>query len=47
VKPGGRYCLMGCTVSPGFDFADFEMGERRVLIDGWPEAREMIEALTG
>ena len=23
---GSAYSLMGCTVSPGFDFADFEMG---------------------
>lgn len=46
VKPGGGYCLMGCTVSPGFDFADFEMGVRADLIAGWPDARELIEALT-
>lgn len=23
---GGSYSLLGCTVSPGFDFADFQMG---------------------
>jgi predicted cupin superfamily sugar epimerase len=23
---GSSYCLLGCTVSPGFDFADFQMG---------------------
>lgn len=24
--PGSAYSLLGCTVSPGFDFADFQMG---------------------
>ena len=23
--PGGDYCLVGCTVVPGFDFAGFEL----------------------
>lgn len=46
VKPGGRYALMGCTVSPGFDFADFEMGGDAELTDGWPDAKDMIAALT-
>ncbi|MEC9346677.1 MAG: cupin domain-containing protein [Pseudomonadota bacterium] len=44
--PGGRFALLGCTVSPGFDFADFLMGDRDGLIDGWPAAAEMITALT-
>lgn len=25
LKPGGRFCLVGCEVSPGFDFRDFEL----------------------
>ena len=25
--PGTEYALVGCTVAPGFDFADFELGE--------------------
>src|SRR6185295_17920268 len=25
--PGATYCLMGCTVAPGFEFADFELAE--------------------
>ena len=47
LKSGGRFALMGCTVNPGFDFADFEMGSRAELTAGWPEAKAMIEALTG
>lgn len=41
------YALVGCTVAPGFDFADFEMGERGALIAAYPEYRELIERLTG
>ena len=26
--PGGNWALMGCTVAPGFDYADFELGNR-------------------
>ncbi|MFA6210758.1 MAG: cupin domain-containing protein [Candidatus Obscuribacterales bacterium] len=29
---GGNYALMGTTVAPGFDFADYERGEREALI---------------
>lgn len=25
LAPGASYCLIGCTVAPGFDFADFEL----------------------
>ncbi len=27
LKPGGRFALMGTTMSPGFDFADFESAQ--------------------
>ena len=43
---GGQYALLGCTVSPGFDYADYDAGRRESLIAGWPEWREMIELLT-
>jgi predicted cupin superfamily sugar epimerase len=43
---GGRWALMGCTVAPGFDFADYEHGERAALIAGWPGEADMIAALT-
>jgi predicted cupin superfamily sugar epimerase len=43
---GGQWALMGCTVAPGFDFADYEHGERAALIAGWPDAADMIAALT-
>ncbi|WP_417812085.1 cupin domain-containing protein [Thalassospira alkalitolerans] len=46
LKPGGTFSLLGCTVAPGFDFADFSMGKRAGLIAKWPGARDMIAALT-
>ena len=44
--PGGAFALLGCTVSPGFDYADYEAVGRDQLIAGWPNCREAIEALT-
>jgi uncharacterized protein len=44
--PGGRFALLGCTVSPGFDFADYEHGSRAELIRAYPRAAAQIEALT-
>ena len=48
VEAGGThgYSLLGCTVSPGFDFADFEMGDRAYLLATYPRAREIILAMT-
>jgi predicted cupin superfamily sugar epimerase len=40
------FCLAGCTVSPGFDFNDFEMAEREALIILFPKHREIIEQFT-
>jgi len=45
--PGGRFALLGCTVAPGFEFADFEAGERAELVKMYPERGEMIRELTG
>jgi len=42
----GGYALVGCTVAPGFDFADFELAERDSLQQQFPEHRELIERLT-
>lgn len=43
---GSRYTLAGCTVSPGFDFADFEMGTRQELTREFPACQRHIEDLT-
>lgn len=40
------YCLVGCTVSPGFEFAGFELADRVSLLAEWSSARDWIERLT-
>ena len=40
------YALLGCTVSPGFDYLDFELGDREKLIKRYPQHRSIIEKLT-
>jgi hypothetical protein len=42
----GRFALVGCTVAPGFDFADFELAERAALLAEYPGHREWILRLT-
>lgn len=42
----GGYGLVGCTVAPGFDFADFELAEREALQAEFPQHRELIGRLT-
>lgn len=44
--PGGRFALLGCTVAPGFDYADYEHAlDREALVARWPEQAERIDAL--
>lgn len=42
----GEYSLVGCTVSPGFDFADFQLGNRSELHQEYPRHREIVNRLT-
>lgn len=46
VSKQDSYCLAGCTVSPGFHFEDFEMGNREELINLFPEHKSIIIDLT-
>lgn len=39
----GDYSLVGCTVSPGFDFTDFEIADRKKLISAFPQHQQIIE----
>ncbi len=43
---GGEYALMGNTVAPGFEYADFEHARRSELCAGWPQEKELIIRLT-
>lgn len=40
-----KYCFVGCTVAPGFDFADFEMANAEKLVNEFPEYDELIREL--
>ncbi|MBU3181701.1 cupin domain-containing protein [Clostridium psychrophilum] len=40
------YSLVGCMVSPGFDFKDFEIFERAALLNKYPQHKEIIIKLT-
>jgi uncharacterized protein len=42
----GAYSLVGCTVAPGFDFADFELANREELILAFPGHKALITAMT-
>jgi predicted cupin superfamily sugar epimerase len=46
IKEGGDYSLVGCTVAPGFDFADFELANREALLKLYPHHTNIINILT-
>jgi uncharacterized protein len=37
------FALMGCTVSPGFDYEDFELGSKNKLLLQYPQHKDLIE----
>ena len=41
-----RLALLGCTVVPGFNFADYHNASYAELAAKWPEQTERIKALT-
>lgn len=40
-----KFCFVGCTVAPGFDFADFEMADAAVLSALYPQHQTAIQEL--
>jgi uncharacterized protein len=40
------WALVSCVVTPGFDFADFEIGGREALMAAFPRHAEVIGALS-
>jgi uncharacterized protein len=46
VRDPSSFVLVGCTVAPGFDFEDFELGRRSNLIALYPQHRRLIERRT-
>jgi predicted cupin superfamily sugar epimerase len=43
--PERAFCLVSCTVAPGFDFADFELCDRAALLSEFPAHRTLIDEL--
>lgn len=46
VMDENSFSLVGCTVSPGFDYHDFTLADRNDLINLFPEHRELVERFT-
>lgn len=46
ISPGGEWALVGCVVSPGFDFDDFELADSGELLGAFSQHKEVIERLT-
>jgi predicted cupin superfamily sugar epimerase len=46
LEPGVDFALMGATMAPGFDYADYEQARRSELISEYPEHAELIRQLT-
>jgi predicted cupin superfamily sugar epimerase len=42
----GGWTLVSCVVTPGFEYADFELADRDALLQDYPLAKELILALT-
>lgn len=46
VEDKKSFSLFGCTVSPGFEFEDFELGKRDTLVKKFPQYSDLIKRLT-
>jgi hypothetical protein len=46
LEPNASFALLGCTVAPGFDYADYEHGNRDQLISQYPDFADWIGRLT-
>lgn len=46
LEPGGEFALLGCTVAPGFDYADYESSTRQELLAHYPQFADLICRLT-
>lgn len=46
LNPPGKFALMGTTVTPGFESADFESADREKLLEKYPAQQNLIVQLT-
>lgn len=47
LKKGGKFALLGTTVSPAFEFEDFELPKREDLLKQFPSQKKIILRLIG
>jgi len=45
-KSNGKYSLVGCMVSPGFDFNDFKLNTTSELLERYPDYHVIIKELS-
>jgi predicted cupin superfamily sugar epimerase len=45
-RAGAGYALLGCTMAPGFDYADYQHGQREPLVSQYPDHAARIAELT-
>jgi len=46
IEPGVGFALLGCTMAPGFDLADYDQGRRGDLKEQYPGEAALIDRLT-
>ena len=46
VQDENAYSLVGCAVAPGFEERDFELADKTVLLEKYPQHRSVIEKLS-
>jgi predicted cupin superfamily sugar epimerase len=46
LREGGTFALMGTTMAPGFDYADYRSGKRDELLALFPQHSAMLRVLT-
>ena len=44
-SPSSSFCFVGCTVAPGFDFADFELADKITLSGFYPQHTAIVQQL--
>jgi len=46
IEDKNSYALIGCTVAPGFEYTDFELANKELLLEQFPSYKEIINRLT-
>ena len=41
----GDFCLVGCSVAPGFDFEDFQLAKANELLSKYPDQKTLVHRM--